>query len=218
MIHITGNFELQDNDLFPPYNIVSLNVTWTVNWGDGTTSNFAGAIFSASPHTYASVGTYTITITATDGIKSASRTYIHALPSLTGGSCVVVNKTKGWVWKYSNDGNVALRMFLDARGEDAGFIVGYDRMEATAESYKKINGTFKYRKVDWLEAHCESTSGCFNFNFTNGSANAKCKVGGDRNFCSWGNGLPWQDVLGSYTLTQGASGTINHNLNLNSCN
>ena len=42
-------------------------LTVTVNWGDGTTSTVDNTTSSATDHTYAQLGTYTITVTADDG-------------------------------------------------------------------------------------------------------------------------------------------------------
>jgi hypothetical protein len=41
-------------------------LTVTINWGDGTTSTVGSARSNTNDHTYAKLGTYTITVTAND--------------------------------------------------------------------------------------------------------------------------------------------------------
>ena len=127
-------------DTYP--NVSAANISGTINWGDNTSTAFtssavtvSGVTFSVSgTHTYASVGTYPVTVTINDGYGdtiSTSRTQFAVAP--VAGSIYVLDPTAGGALSLSGNAsiNTAGTVVVNSKSSSAILATGNATVTAT---------------------------------------------------------------------------------------
>lgn len=125
-----------------------VGASFSINWGDGNTTPVGGygALYNVS-HSYASTGSYTITIYATpDPSLGYYGSYTFTQNITISSACRKDSRNSGYVWKATPDGARCTRDYISVTINS-----NLKRIYGSTEAYHWKNGSWHRKKADRLK-------------------------------------------------------------------